>query len=193
MKKEIEAAFPSIDKDSMRKQLKESGFEMEIPEYMMQRKAFDFPVVPVGHSKWARVRKESGKITMTIKDIYGPGINDIFETELQINDFETGVEFLKSCGLIEKAFQESLRETWRRGEVEAVIDTWPGINPFLEIEGSDEETVRAASAELGLDFSKAVFGPVGNIYERELGIPEKVVNQMPEITFANPPKGQVST
>lgn len=193
MDKEIEAAFLSIDKDAMRAKLKTAGFTLEIPEYLMYRKAFDFPTADPGHSKWARVRKESGKITMTIKDITGNGINDVYEIELEVNDFDAAVEFLKSCGLIEKAFQESLRETWVRGEIEAAIDTWPGLNPFLEIEGPNEETVRAASVELGLDFSKAVFGPVGNMYERELGIPEKVVNQMPEITFANPPKGQVST
>ena len=48
MKNEIEATFLSVDKELTRDELKNSGFELKIPEYLMRRKTFDFPVEP-GH------------------------------------------------------------------------------------------------------------------------------------------------
>ena len=188
MKKEIEAAFLSVDKNAVRERFEKVGFTLLAPEYMMKRKVFDIPTSESGHNKWGRVRQESGKVTMTIKDVYGTGINDVSEVELVINDFETGVLFFEELGIRAKAFQETLREVWERGDVETTIDTWPGLAPFVEIEGPDEDTVRSAAEELGFDFTQAVFGPVGVIYEKELGIPEAVVNKLPEITFAHPPK-----
>lgn len=191
MKNEIEATFLSIDKDQIRGRLKSAGFELKIPEYMMRRKAFNMPPSPEGWKKWGRVRQEFDKITMTIKEIRGKGINDTYETELVIDDFETGVQFFITAGFPVKAFQESMREVWERGDTEATIDTWPGMNPFVEIEGPSEEEVRAISAELGFDFSQAVFGSVEVVYEKELGIPAQEVLDMPEIVFANPPTKRI--
>jgi len=81
-----------------------------------------------------------------------------------------------------------MREVWISDKAEATIDTWPGLNPFLEIEGKDEKTVRKISKELGFDFKKAVFGSIDLVYEKELGISAKIIIKLPEITFANPPK-----
>ena len=38
MKNEVEATFLSVDKDSIRAKLKDAGFKLETPEYMMRRK-----------------------------------------------------------------------------------------------------------------------------------------------------------
>lgn len=188
MKNEIEATFLSVDKEDIRKRLKAVGFELRIPEYMMKRKAFDIPPSLEGYKRWGRVRQEFDRVTMTIKEIRGTGINDTYETEKVIDDFDAGVQSFLAAGFPMKAFQESLREVWRRDEVETTIDTWPGLNPFVEIEGPSEDIVRAVSAELGFDFSKAVFGSVEIVYEKELGIPAQEILDMPEIVFANPPK-----
>ena len=194
----IEAAFLSIDKDPVRARLKAAGFAARTFTgiHDAPQSISTYPTAAVAaaagapaQNKWARVRQEANKITMTVKDLRGTGINDTYETELTVNDFDTAVDFLKSCGLREKAFQESLRETWERGGIEVVIDTWPGLDPFIEIEGPNEaKRVRAAATELGFDFSQAVFGSVGVIYEKELGIPAAIINNLPEITFANPPR-----
>ena len=192
MKKEIEATFLSIDKDDVRKLLKETGFELKTPEYLMRRKTFDFSRIAPGRNKWGRVRQESDKVTMTVKEIRGSGINDTHEVELIVNDFDTAAAFFEACGIPAKAFQENRREVWARNGVEVTIDTWPGLNPFVEIEGVDENTVREAAKELGFDFKKAVFGSIDLVYERELGIPADVIIRLPEITFSNPPKKNAS-
>lgn len=188
MKKEIEATFLSVDKDSMRAKLKEAGFELKIPEYMMRRKTFDFSYIAPGRNKWGRVRQESEKITMTVKEVRGSGINDTYEVELTVNDFDTAASFFEACDIPAKAFQENMREVWVRNEVEVTIDTWPGLNPFIEVEGTNEKVVRDISNELGFDFEKAVFGSIDLVYEKELGILAETIIRLPEITFANPPK-----
>jgi adenylate cyclase, class 2 len=188
MKKEIEATFLSVDKDSVRAKLKETRFELKTPEYLMRRKTFDFPRVVPGRNKWGRVRQESDKITMTVKEVRGSGINDTYEVELIVNDFDTATSFFEACDILAKAFQENMREVWVRDGVEITIDTWPGLNPFVEIEGANEKIVREISNELDFDFEKAVFGSIDLVYEKELGVPAETIIRLPEITFANPPK-----
>ncbi|MEK7630943.1 MAG: hypothetical protein AAB417_02860 [Patescibacteria group bacterium] len=188
MQNEIEAKFLSINKDLVRAKLKEIGFELKIPEYVMRRKTFDFSHVAPGKNKWGRVRQESNKITMTVKEVRGSGIDDTFEVELIVNDFETASAFFEACNIPAKASQENKREVWMRERSEVTIDTWPGLNPFVEIEAGTEGIVRGVSKELGFDFEKAIFGSIDLVYEKELGIPATTIIKLPEITFANPPK-----
>jgi len=38
-------------------------------------------------------------------------------------------------GLRQKAYQETRREVWKiNDEIEIMLDEWPGISPFIEIE-----------------------------------------------------------
>jgi len=188
MKNEIEATFLKIDKDLVRTKLKNIGFELKTPEYTMRRKTFDFSRIAPGQNKWGRVRQESDKVTMTVKEIRGSGINDTYEVELIVNDFDTASSFFEACGAPAKSFQENLRELWIRDGVDITIDTWPGLNPFIEIEGENEPIVREVSNELGFDFKEALFGSIDLVYEKELGIPAKTIIVLPEITFSKPPK-----
>lgn len=79
-----------------------------------------------------------------------------------------------------------------RDGVEVTIDTCPGLNPFVEVEGANEKIVRGISNELNFDFEKAVFGSIDLVYEKELSIPAETIVRLPEITFANPPKKNVA-
>ena len=188
MKKEIEAKFLSVNKDSLRVELKNKGFNLKTPEYMMRRKTFYFSHIAPGRNKWGRVRQESDKVTMTIKEVRGSGINDTYEAELIVNDFNTAVSFFEACDIPAKAFQENMRELWVRDGAEVTIDTWPGLNPFVEIEGANETIVQEISSELGFNFKEAVFGSIDLVYEKELGISAETIISLPEITFANTPK-----
>ncbi len=188
MKKEIEATYLSVDKEHVRKKLKSLGFSLITPEYMMRRKTFDFSHVAPGRNKWGRVRQESDKVTMTVKEVRGSGIDDTYEVELVVNNFDTACAFFEACDIPAKAFQENMRELWRRDNIEVTIDTWPGLKPFVEIEAETEKAVREVSEELDFNFEKAVFGSIDLVYEKELGIPAETIIKLPEITFANPPK-----
>lgn len=75
---------------------------------------------------------------------------------------------------------------------ECTIDTWPGLNSFLEIEGSDESSIREVSKKLGLNYADAKFCEVSFVYGEELGIPKDIIlNHTPLITFENPPQKYV--
>ncbi len=188
MKKEIEATFLSVDKEYIRGKFTSIGFKLKIPEYIMRRKTFDFSNVAPGRNKWGRVRQEFDRVTMTVKEILGTGINDTYEVELIVNDFDTACSFFEACNIKAKAFQENMREVWIRDGVEATIDTWPGLKPFVEVEGESEVIVKSVSEELGFDFSRSIFGSIDTVYEKELCIPAQTIIKLPEITFKNPPK-----
>ena len=187
MKTEFEATFLNIDKHTLRLQLKDAGAEVVHEEFLMKRVVF-FPPKHL-EGAWMRVREEYGKITMSIKQIKGNLIHDQKEVEVKINDVQAGIEFLESQGAVKKAYQENKREKWIKDNVEICIDTWPGLSPFVEIEGDSEEQVKKISKELNFDWNDAVFGDVSIIYKKELGIPQKIINdETPLITFEEPPQ-----
>lgn len=187
METEFEATFLNINKDEIRERLKRAGAVMIYPEYLMKRVVFKTPVPIKGG--WMRVREESDKITMSLKIVDGEKVENQREIQLTIDDFDAGVEFLETIGAKRKSYQETKRELWKLNEVEITIDTWPGLHPFVEIEGEDIKSIKKVSEELGFDYGEAYFGAVDRIYEMELGIRLDVIdNHCPLITFENPPK-----
>ena len=187
---EIELKFYPIDKDDIRERLRSAGFEMTTPEFMMTRATFDAPHLP---GSWGRVRVEKDKITMSIKCGKKQCITGTSEASLKVDNFGAAVNFMIAAGFIKAGLQENLREIWKRDDVECVIDTWPGIEPYIEIESELPDENMAATAvykaaeDLGFKKDDAMFGSTDLVYEKALGIPLKEFNALPEVTFANPP------
>ena len=181
---EYEATFSNINKEIIRKKLKKIGGKLVKPETSMKRFAFNLPSNERG--KWLRVRDEGDKITMSFKAIEGKGIESQKEVELVIDNFEHGVNFLKSIGCHEKAYQESKREIWEIDNTYIMIDEWPFLEPLVEIEGSDEKSVKSVAEKLGFDYSKAIFSSVDELYTEKYGVSEDVVvNKTPRIAFGD--------
>lgn len=181
MNNEIEAQFLDIDKNEVRRKLEEIGAKLVKPEVMMRRVVFY-----TGEHSFARVRDEgAGKIVMTYKNISDDNsILGTKEVNVTIDNYENGILFLKGCGLEEKAEQESYRETWKYGEVEICIDTWPWIPTFMEVEGPSEELVWETAGKLGFSKEQAKFGSVDTTYQHYYGIDTDVVNlYTPKILF----------
>ncbi|MCL2749314.1 MAG: CYTH domain-containing protein [Alphaproteobacteria bacterium] len=188
---EIELKFYPVDKDEIREKLRAAGFEMTTPEFMMTRATFDAPHLP---GSWGRVRTEKNKITMSIKCVKSQCITGMSESQVVVDSFESAVDFMTMAGFIKKSMQENTREIWKRGDVECTIDTWPGLEPYIEIESelSDENAaivaVYQAVSDLGFNKDEAMFGSSDLVYEKVMGIPSREINALPEIIFANPPK-----
>ena len=186
MQIEYEAKFLNINIEEVRAKLKNIGAQLVRPEFLMRRVVFVTPSKI--ENAWLRVRDEGDKITMSLKIDGGEKIHDQKESQIMISDFTAGCKFLESIGARKTAYQENKREVWKQSGVEFDIDTWPGLNTFLEIEGVSEEVVKKAASELGFDWSGAVFGSVGRLYIKELGINiDEAGSEIPEITFTNPP------
>lgn len=184
---EFEATFLQVDKEDVRERLREAGAFLVHEEYLMKRSVFDPPHHIDGG--WLRVRQEYENITLSFKVVDGNKITDQKEVELVINSFEEGELFLTSIGATKKAYQETLRELWKLDDVDITIDTWPGLHPFVEVEGESEEVVKKVSEKIGFDYTDAEFCEVSLIYEKELGIPSDIMkDDMPLITFDHVPQ-----
>lgn len=181
MKNEIEAQFLDIDKDDIRLKLKNIGAELKKPEVLMRREVFY-----TGEHSFARVRDEGdGKIVMTYKNVSDDkSILGTKEVNVEIDNYENGILFLKGCGLEVKAEQETYREIWEYNDVEICIDTWPWIPTFIEIEGLSEKEVWDTAEKLGFKKSDAKFGSVDTTYQYYYGIDTDTVNlHTPKISF----------
>lgn len=155
----------------------------------MRRCIFANPRSP--ENSYLRVRDEGGAITCTYKFIEKGelSISSVKEMECVVSDFDEMVGMIREMGIPQKAYQETRREVWAIGhEIEFMIDEWPGLRPFVEIEGPTEAVVREYSAKLGFEYADALFGAVDQVYFQEIGIGAEIINMLPEITFENPPK-----
>ncbi|HPX94213.1 MAG TPA: CYTH domain-containing protein [Candidatus Moranbacteria bacterium] len=170
MKIEYEAKFIDIDKDEMRKKLREVGAELVRPEFLQKRFNFHLPGDLRQEGAWLRVRDEGDKITLSLKKAEGDEIHHQKELSVVVNDFDTAVKILESIGCDIRMYQETKRELWKLNDVEITIDFWPFIEPLIEIEADSEEKVKDTAEKLGMDYSKAIFGPVGKVYEMKYDI-----------------------
>ncbi len=181
---EYEATFPNVVKDEVRQHLKAAGAELVKPEFMQRRHVFRLPSGHEIKGGWLRVRDEADKITMSLKIVEGNKIEDQKEICLKVDDYKNAVELLKTIGCEIKAFQESKRELWKLDGCEVTIDEWPFLEPYVEVEGPDEATVKAVSEKLGFDYAAAVFGSVDVLYNKKYGWSLDLINNwLPSITF----------
>lgn len=183
MAKEIEAKFFIENKDDIRKKLSNIGLQLIDKEHLMKRKCFHCNDKKEERI-YIRVRDEGKKITMTYKEIKGKGINDIEEIEIEVSNFENACELITKTNYSQVAYQENMREVWKNEEVEIVIDTWPFLQNYIEIEADNEEIIKKYAKLLNFDFEKeAYFGAVGVLYEKQYSIPEKIINALPLFLF----------
>lgn len=166
MKTEIEVKFLNVDFDEVRAKLTAIGGICEQPMRLMRRALVDTPELTARHA-FLRLRDEGDKATMTMKQFTEKSLTGAKEREVVISNFDDAVAILKDTGLPFTTEQESRRETWKVGDDEVVLDEWPWINPYIEIEGKSEESVKDTAAKLGFDWKNAVFGSVDVIYNLE--------------------------
>lgn len=196
MNTEIEAKFVNIDHDEMRARLRALGAVLEQPSRLMRRVVIHTPEMTQKEA-FLRVRDEGYRTTMTYKQFDSDSIDGAKEHEVEVSDFDQTISLLAASGLQHDTYQESKRENWRIGEVEIMLDEWPWIHPYIEIEGESEVAIRTVAEQLGLDWSDAVFGGVAVIYK--LQYPHtgddiaRIINQdWPTIKFSDPAPGILS-
>jgi len=188
MAKEIEAKFININMQEIVSKLKELGAELVYEERLLRRKVYDLPSPKPG--AWARVRDEVDKITMTYKCVNERSLNGVDEVEIEVSDFNKACEFLNSVGLSEKAYQETKRTRYliKEENVEFDIDTWPSLNPLIEIESDNADKVKKYATLLGFNWDDAFFGGADSIFAHEYKIDEDWINnKCPLLSFEHIP------
>lgn len=190
MKTEIEAKFSNIDVEEIRHALRAAGAICEQPMRLMRRALIEEP----HHAKenaFIRIRDEGDRVTLAFKrrkDPYHPGIDGVKEIEVEVSDFDDTLTIFSEAGWHYITFQESKRETWRLGDVEVVIDEWPWLDPYIEVEGETEAAIKAVAEKLGLQWEDAQFVNIDVLYNEryEFASGFRGVIDVPEARFGAP-------
>ncbi|MDQ3093808.1 MAG: CYTH domain-containing protein [bacterium] len=150
--------------DDVRRKLTDCGAKLVNPIRLMRRVIIDNEYTRTGKDSYLRIRDEGDKSTMTYKQFDSLEFGGAKEIEVTVSDYEKTVEIFRQIGLGPKTFQETRRETWRLDNCEIVLDEWPWLDPYIEIEGESAAKVKACAEKLGFDWNNAVFGDVMAAY-----------------------------
>lgn len=186
MKIEYEIVFSSINLIEIIEKIINLWWIKIKEKTLMKRIVFDSPY----YWKWSylRIRDEWDKITCTYKESkeWRLDITSVSELETEVKDFEVIVWIFRKLWLKEKSYQENYREVWEiNNEIELMIDQWPGLKPYIEIEWENEEIVKKYTKLLWFDYTNWVFGSSFDVYEKELWIKFDDINNLKRITFEN--------
>lgn len=172
MEQEIEAKFLNIDLDSTRSKLTGLGATLQQEMKLVRRTVMDYPDRRLKkEGAWIRVREEvDGSIEMMLKKVASDELGQTFEQPVKVSDYNAAIKFLLSLGFEVKNEEESKRELWHFQDMEIMLDEWPWVNPFIEIEGPTEAGVKDLASKLGFKWEDAKFGNVIPVYTERYGI-----------------------
>ena len=182
---EYEATFIDINVGHIRETLQALGGVLKRPQFMQKRMVYSFPKGHEIQGGFLRVRDEGDKITMSIKIMEASGtIDGQKEIELTVNSYNNATQFLQTIGAEPRSEQESKRELWELNDTQIMIDWWPFLEPFIEIEGPSEDAVKNVANTLGCQWEDAIFDSVDAIYSSIYNISkDRVNNHTPKILF----------
>ena len=189
MKTEIEAKFLDINMVNLRKRLSAMGAVLMYSENLTRQEVFDFPDFALDkNASWLRLREENKEVTLTLKKWEKEGIEGMQEIACILDSFDEAERLLLAIGMRVKSTQMKKRELWKFGSTELMIDTWPWIPTFLEIEGVSEKEVHEVADMLGMDWSKAMFGGVARIYAKYFTVENEEIDRCALIEFSETPE-----
>lgn len=190
METEFEAKFYPVDKEKIRKALKKLGAKLIKPERKMRRAIASNRVYPQLKCDYLRVRDEGDNTRFSIK-ICGTEkgqVSDQKELDVLVSDFDKMVEMMDFLGFKPTKYQENLRETWDYKGVEIVIDTWPGLKPYVKIEAESEKTVKEIAEKLGFKWEDKIVTAVQEIFAKVYNMDvEEALRRLDHITFGEIP------
>jgi adenylate cyclase class 2 len=168
MEKEIEVKFLDVDFDDIRKKLKLINATQTQPMRALKRSILDYAGNKLQkNNSYVRVRDQGDKVTLTFKHFVGEGVDAAREAETEVKSYKDTITVLENIGLQVISEQETKRETWMINGVEVVLDLWPWLNPYIEIEGKDEAAIRQIAEKLGFSWDDAFFGDVMVAYRHQ--------------------------
>lgn len=182
---EYEVKIIHIDPIDIRHRLVSIGAHCIKRESLYRRWVYLLPSSAPTQKGFVRVRDEAGDITLTYK-AHGKTIDTTREIELHVDSLMGARELVQQLGCVQKSYQETKREVWQFADGGCVmIDTWPWIPAFIEVEGGNEAHVRDMVSKLGYDWNDTVVGGVAQVFIR-LGYDidtDTINNKTPLITF----------
>lgn len=186
MQTEIEVKFLNVDIEDIRERILSAGGKLMQPMRLMKRVIIE-PASLSGRDAFVRLRDEGNKTTLTFKEFGEKSNHDVKEIEVEVSDFDAMLNMFSELSMHYRSFQESKRETWHLNDVEIVIDVWPWLDPYIEIEGDSEATIRQTAQLLGFDWNEGVFGHVDVAYKHKYpNMTNRGVIDLKEVRFEQP-------
>lgn len=152
---EIETKIIDVDVRHARKMLLLNG-ALPLGKFFFRRYVFDLSNRN-DEDSFIRVRTDGKETTMTYKFRKGEGLGNTREIETNVGDFDRAVAILSKL-IKRRYYHEDKRESYLYKNVVVDINTWPGIPPFIEVEGRSVRQVRTVISELDIGGKE-----VGNI------------------------------
>lgn len=187
MNTEIEAKFLAVDPMQIREKLKSCGGTCEQRMRLMRRAIIETPRLK-NKNAYLRVRDEGHRITATYKQFDELSVDGAKEIEVVVDSYDDTLALLAACSMVPRSFQESRRETWKLDSCEVVLDEWPWLKAYIEIEGESEVALKACADKLGLLWQNAVFGDVMVAYRAEYTFldEQQTIGSLQSVKFGDP-------
>jgi adenylate cyclase class 2 len=150
---EIETKVLEVNLLEVSQKIESLGAE-KIQEVLLKVDWFSFPENSIDKQPWfLRIRSYStGKVEVTWKgdlEVLGTS-RKVREINLNVEEHEKMKLLFESIGLVVYAHQEKKRISWKLGDVQFDLDTYPNMPSYLEIEGPSEEKINETIKKLNL-------------------------------------------
>ena len=151
--KEIEVKILGIDVNHVRAKLADLGAEKTF-DGLLKVRYFDTPDGEIRKKgDLLRVREYEGEkveITHKTNKRVENGLKIYDEQNVQAEDFEEATEMFKELGFEVTTYYEKKRAVFKLEGAEIVIDEYPKIPPFVEIEAENEDLIEKLIEKLEL-------------------------------------------
>lgn len=150
---EIEIKILGIDPGKISEKLIDLGAHKEF-EGLIKVKYFDKDGQIRDKGDLLRVREFEGshtEVTYKTNKRIENGYKIFDEYELASPEFDEACKFFESLGYETSCYYEKRRMVFSLAEAEIVIDEYPKISPFMEIEAPDQKEIEDLIIKLGLE------------------------------------------
>lgn len=159
---EYEAKIYDVDPADITEKLTNLGAK-EVGNYNFCRYVFD--TIPATPNRWVRLRSDGQHATLTVKEITAEAIDGTHEWEVEVSDLETTLEILAKIGIKPRGYQENKRQEYDLDGVQVVIDRWPKLKPYIEIEGNSAKEVINTAKLLGYTEDDLTMKSTSDLYK----------------------------
>lgn len=150
-----------------------------LAERLMRRVMFGQESNPCITCDYIRVRDEGDQITLSAKTHakQDGAMDDQQEAVTKVEDFDACISVLEQAGLIKTNDQQTKRETWVLGATHIEIDTWPGLESYIEVESTSEAVVKQVADMLDLSWERRMITSVEEIYMEKYKLSKQEVRR----------------
>jgi adenylate cyclase class 2 len=178
MNPEHELRILEVDPQAIGEKILKLGGNLVLRRTLQKR--YTYNTIPAERNKWVRLRTNGVKTTLAIKHVTGEGVSDTKELEVEVSDFGMATALMTELGIQAKSYQENYRTLYELKGAEIMVDEWPLIPPYIEVEASSPELVDEIITKLGFSPKQATGLDVSSVYEQIYHID---IDEMPELKF----------